>query len=131
MRLVTKLNQERQQPVILIAWACDDSLSDFALNGHHHSFRATYGVRQFDQYRRGDGIREVGHQLPIAPVARFALQELQGVVVLRGQVGRGGETLRQEFEEPPVLLNRQDFSGLGEQHFRQRPQSRTDLQHAV
>ena len=81
MWLVTKLHQERQHPVVLIARVRDDPSGDFALNGHHHSFRATCRLRQFNQDGRGGGIGKVGHHFPAAPVARLASEELQGVVV--------------------------------------------------
>ena len=43
-----------------------------------------FGARaggQLHQNRRGDGIRQVGDEFPIAPVARFALEKFQRVGV--------------------------------------------------
>src|SRR5206468_7197344 len=80
VRFVAKLNQECQQPVLLVAWVRDDPLGDLALNGHHHSFRATCYLRQFDQDGRGGWVGKVRHHFPVAPVARLALKELEGIV---------------------------------------------------
>ena len=54
-------------------------MGDFPLEGHHHAFRAAFGLGQFDQDRGSDRIREIGDQLPVAPVARRAPQIVKRV----------------------------------------------------
>ena len=41
------------------------------------------------------------------------------------------EPLPQQFHEPRILLNRQDFAGVLQKQFRQRPQSRPDFEDFV
>ena len=106
-------------------------MRDLPLQRHDHSLGTGVRLRQFHQDGRADGERKVCHQYPIVPVGRFAAEEFQSVVVVQREVVRSRETLSQKFDQPPVLLDGQDFPGLGEQKFRQRSQPRPDFQNLI
>ncbi len=72
-----------------------EALGDFQLQGRDHALGRRLRLGQFDQERRGDGVGQIGHELPTAPEP-LGLQMLQRVGVEKFQVGGGGQFLRRE-----------------------------------
>ena len=80
-RLKINLHQQRQHAVIVVVRLRHQPLRDLQLQRGDDHFRRARAGGEFHQNRRCDGIRQVRHELPIAPVARFAFNKYERVVV--------------------------------------------------
>ena len=114
-----------------------EPLRDFKLERDDNHFRRAAAGGKFHQNRRGDGVGQIGNELPIAPVARLALQKFQRVVVMQFQLRVGlvgklrGVSFLQKIHEPSVQFDGENLAAFFQKQFRQWPKSRPDLQNFV
>ena len=75
-QLIVELNQQRQHAVIFVAGLGHEPAGDFELQRCDHPFRPFGRLRQFHENRRGDGVGQIGHELPIVPIARLVVSKI-------------------------------------------------------
>lgn len=112
-----------------IAWLCDETLRDLALNRAGQQRKLRVIAEQVEQKRRGDLVGQIRHELarPVSPRGarpdRLRVHTMfpgQGVAANQRKARLGGETLGEDRLQPAIDFDRDHRRGAGQQQLAER-----------